>query len=346
MLAIARLGPAVLAVTILLAALAQPAPRAGLVTAENASGENRSSGLKIKGGPVIIRNVTVGQRGDWTPSPILHVPEITITPDWQTLLAGAFVASAVISSPDVTYTPQAKTKAVEDRPPKEWIDKVHALLPFKLTTLRIDNGTIRYRDLKADPKIDIVIGNFNLMADNLTNRDRLKDQRFATVKANALVAGSGRMNLDMRLDPTAQRPVFDLNTELQNLDLTALNDFLEAYGGFTVKKGRFSAFMEVAVENGKFKGYVKPFMEGVEVLGGDEKDRGVLRKAWEALVAGAIKILESPGEKDQVAAKVPLSGTFENPDMGVWETIVSLLRNGFIQALNQGLEGSVGIGGK
>ncbi len=35
--------------------------------------------------------------------------------------------------------------------------------------------------------------------------------------------------------------------------------------------------------------------------------------------------------KDQLATKIPLEGSFANPETDIWYTIVDLLRNAFIQ---------------
>jgi hypothetical protein len=48
-------------------------------------------------------------------------------------------------------------------------------------------------------------------------------------------------------------------------------------------------------------------------------------------------------ESGQVAARIPFSGTIEDPDAGLLETVVSVLHNAFVSAFARSLEGSVSI---
>jgi hypothetical protein len=147
--------------------------------------------------------------------------------------------------------------------------------------------------------------------------------------------------MNMNLDPLSTEPRFEMDAELQNLDLTTLNDFLEAHANFFVDQGTFTMFMEIATEEGYFNGYLRTFFEHVEV--GEDPEGGILRSIWESLVDAAGSILESPGKEDQIATRIPLSGELDDPESGFWETVFTLLRNGFIEALSRGLEGSIGL---
>jgi hypothetical protein len=48
-------------------------------------------------------------------------------------------------------------------------------------------------------------------------------------------------------------------------------------------------------------------------------------------------------EEDQVAARIPLSGTIENPNADLFATIGSVLRNAFVSAFARSLEGSISV---
>ena len=47
--------------------------------------------------------------------------------------------------------------------------------------------------------------------------------------------------------------------------------------------------------------------------------------------------------EDQVGARVPFSGTIQDPDANIWQTIASVLRNAFVSAFTRSLEGSISI---
>ena len=98
--------------------------------------------------------------------------------------------------------------------------------------------------------------------------------------------------------------------------------------------------MELAAADGKFKGYAKPVMRNVNIYSSEEPEKNPLKRLWEGLVDFAADVLENH-EKDQVAARMPFSGTIKNPKASLLETIVSVMRNAFVSAFARSLEGSI-----
>jgi hypothetical protein len=74
----------------------------------------------------------------------------------------------------------------------------------------------------------------------------------------------------------------------------------------------------------------------------EEPEDNPFKRLWEGLVDFAAEILEDEGS-EQVAARVPFSGSIEDPEAGVLQTVVSVLRNAFVSAFARSLEGSVSI---
>src|SRR5207344_136845 len=97
----------------------------------------------------------------------------------------------------------------------------------------------------------------------------------------------GKFNMDMKLNPLADRPTFDLNARLDNTNLVLLNDFFKAYGKFDVNKGTFGLYKEVAAKEGAFKGYVKPVIKDLDVVGAEDQKDNILQKLWEEIVGAA-----------------------------------------------------------
>jgi hypothetical protein len=46
-------------------------------------------------------------------------------------------------------------------------------------------------------------------------------------------------------------------------------------------------------------------------------------------------------DADQVAARIPFTGTIEDPETNLFATIASVLRNAFVSAFARSLEGSI-----
>jgi hypothetical protein len=247
----------------------------------------------------------------------------------------------VIENPTVSFVAGAEEAEKQLEISQDWLAASQKLMPMRIDVFQITNGTVHYIDPTTDPEIDIHLSNLEVVVRNLANTQDLQEQRFASVEATAIAMHSGQFRMNMNLDPLSTEPRFEMEAELQNLDLTTLNDFLEAHANFFVDQGTLTMFMEIATEEGYFNGYLRPFFADVEV--GEDPEGGIFRSIWESLVDAAGSILESPGEEDRIATRIPLSGELDDPEAGLWETVFTLLRNGFIEALSMGLEGSVGL---
>ena len=152
-----------------------------------------------------------------------------------------------------------------------------------------------------------------------------------------------RLEFNMKLNALKDKPTFDLNADLKNMQLPELNEFFQAYANFDVNKGTLGLYTEIAAKEGKFIGYVKPIVKDLDVLGKEDRKNTFWQKAWEAIIGAAGVILRNP-EEEQVATKLPLSGTFDDTNSDTWNAIIYLLRNAFIQALQPSIDAEINIG--
>ena len=85
--------------------------------------------------------------------------------------------------------------------------------------------------------MDIYISKIFATATNLTNaRDR--EQKLPSgIGATASTLGGGTLDLQLHMNLLKPTPAFEMNCGLTNVDLTALNEFLRAYGKFDVERG-------------------------------------------------------------------------------------------------------------
>ncbi|MBZ0097597.1 MAG: DUF748 domain-containing protein, partial [Taibaiella sp.] len=181
----------------------------------------------------------------------------------------------------------------------------------------------------------------HILAYNLTNAEKSGDTLPSTVTATAY-AYEGSLDFKMKLNPLAEDPTFDLEAEMEGLNLVLLNDYLKTYGNFDINKGTFGLYTEFAAKEGKFAGYVKPIIKDLDVVGPEDKDDKFFDKLWEGVVGAAGVILKNP-KKDQVATKVPIEGEFSNTSIDTWEAVFELLKNAFIQALLPQIDQQVNI---
>jgi hypothetical protein len=214
-------------------------------------------------------------------------------------------------------------------------------MPLKVNRFEVINGDLHYTDNTSKPKVDVALKQTHILALNLSNVTDDQIELPSTVTASASVY-EGTLSFNMKLNALNKNPTFDLNAELKNTNLVLLNDFLKAYGNFDVNKGTFGLYTEMAAKDGKFKGYVKPIIKNLDVVGPQDKRDNFFNKVYEQIVGAAGVILRNQ-KKDQVATKVSLEGDFKNPKANIIDAIWEVLRNAFIQALLPSVDNMISL---
>ena len=151
------------------------------------------------------------------------------------------------------------------------------------------------------------------------------------------------MEFEADMNILREIPDFDADLQFTEVNLPALNDFIMAYGKFDVEQGTFNLYSEMILLDGDFEGYVKPMMIDMKVLDlekdSDDKEN-VFQVIWEGIVEITSNILENPPE-DQVASRVPITGNVGNVETDVWTTIITILRNAYVEALKKEVDNTV-----
>ncbi len=266
---------------------------------------------------------------------------IDLSVEWQALFDGKIVGELEFQKPKLVFTKDKAELTDVAKDTNDFRKILKDFMPLKVNRFEVFNGSIHYTDETADPKIDISLDSTHILAYNLTNAEKSGDTLPSTVTATAY-AYEGSLDFKMKLNPLAEDPTFDLETEMEGLNLVLLNDYLKTYGNFDINKGTFGLYTEFAAKEGKFAGYVKPIIKDLDVVGPEDKDDKFFDKLWEGVVGGAGVILKNP-KKDQVATKVPIEGEFSNTSIDTWEAVFELLKNAFIQALLPQIDQQVNI---
>jgi hypothetical protein len=265
---------------------------------------------------------------------------IDLSVHWGALLEGKIVGELSLDDPRLKFTKdkvEPKQVAEDTTTFRQLLDN---FMPLRVNRFDLRNGVIQYEDFTSNPKVNIQMDNTRIVAENLTT-ERSAELMPSTVTVESNIYG-GKLDIHMKLDPLAEEPTFDMNTNLTNTNLPEMNDFFKAYGKFDVNKGNFGLYAEVAGKDGKFIGYVKPLIKDLDVLGHEDRKDNILQKVWEAVVGGAGQLLRNQ-KHDQVATKVPLEGSFKNTKADIWTAIWLVLKNAFIQALQPSIDQEINI---
>jgi len=275
-------------------------------------------------------------------TPFFSAGEIDLSIEWRALFKGSVVGELVFERPMLTFTKdKVEPKKVVEKDSSSFKDLKEDLMPLQINRVEVNDGIIKYRDETSKPKVDIALTNAQILALNLRNSYDSSSALPASVHATANVY-EGDFRLDVKLNPLAEEPTFDLNTEIKETNLVKLNEFFQAYAKVDVNKGRFGMYAEVAAKEGRFKGYVKPLLQDLDILGKEDRDDNILRKAWEGLVGTIGEVFENQ-RKDQLATKVPFEGSLKKPDTNTWQAIGAVLQNAFIRAIQPSIDQEINL---
>jgi hypothetical protein len=274
-------------------------------------------------------------------TPFFAASLIDLSIEWKAIFHGSIVGEVVAENAVIRFSKE-KVEPKTLKKDSSTLKKVgDNFMPLQLNRLEVKNGRIEYIDEFSKPKVDIALTNAYVLAKNLKNSYDSSTLLPASIEARADVY-EGTLTFNMKLNPLADEPTFDMNTELKNTNLVKLNEFFQAYAKIDVNKGRFGLYAEAAGKNGKFTGYVKPLIRDLDVVGKEDRHDNVLQKLWEN-IAGTVGQIFKNQPKDQVATKIPFEGNIKDPNSNIWYTISELLQNAFIRAIQPSIDNQISI---
>lgn len=269
--------------------------------------------------------------------PIFTAETVDLSVEWGALMHRTFVGQVEIYRPSVNIF-AGPVKKQEARELDDFIERIRELTPLRINRLAVVDGEMHFRNYAAEPDVDIYLRDIDLVARNLTNSARISETLAATLSGTGQAMRSGRFNIEMRFNPLEKRPTYELAFDLKDLNLPELNSYLKYYLSVTARDGKFSLSAESTARDGWFRGYVKPVVKDLDILNIKQERKSV----GEAIKAFFVKIIAQVFENkaaEQLATKVEFSGRFDDPDISIWQAVVTFLRNAFVEALQPGLEG-------
>jgi hypothetical protein len=204
--------------------------------------------------------------------------------------------------------------------------------------LAIERSTFGVRDASADPPYRV----FAIVESAvLSGLSRAPGSRPATLTAGGRPMGAGRFDVKGRFRSDAAGAEVGLELAVQELALPTLNEALVAHGGLPLASGTFSLALDANVRSGRISGQVTPVLADVEVR--KKEDAGLVRSLAKTTLDAVTGLLEN--ERGGIATSTTLSGTLPSPTVSVWEALVGLLRNAYVEAVAPEFERAVGKGG-
>lgn len=275
--------------------------------------------------------------------PFVSTESLDLSLEWSALFHGEIVGELVFSNPELIFINSPGTES-EDQNGADvnWTEPIKELMPLQINRLELINGSIYYKDPHASPQVDIYFRELHALASNLSNVNDQTVDLPSDLRLSAISIGNGQLELTGGLNIIKESPDFDIDLKFENVDLTALNDFLLAYANADLAKGTLNFYSEITGKDGQLTGYVKPLMTNLKFLNWKQDKKHPIKLFWEAIVGTVSEVFENQKE-DQFATKVPITGQYADINPDLWNGLGSILKNAFVSALKNDTDDSIDI---
>jgi len=309
---------------------------------ENYVGHVNQVDIALWRGAYEIQQIVIEKRTAKQNEPFFAASQLQLALQWRALWQGSLVGKARFDNAQLNLV-QSENKAERQLGnDHNWNKTLSNLFPFTFNEISARDSVIRFRAPGIKRNEALALKNVQFSLRNLTNVFKADQIAYASFNLQASALGQGALFVSGKLDPHAKKATFEVAAELKKVALPELNPWLDTYAGINAKDGEFSVYSEFAAIDGKFKGYVKPIAKDLDFTAPKEDKDNIFRKAWAGLVELAAAIFKNHS-KDQLATRVPFSGSIDDPDADVLATIVNILRNAFVSAFSNSLEHSISL---
>jgi len=291
-------------------------------------------------GAYSLDDIEIVKTGASRPVPFFRADRINLSVEWRSLFRGSIVSEASFLGPEVNLVQGRTEKDSQLGKEEDWHARLEEMFPFRFNTIEVVDGTVRFLAPGIKTQDAITARQVNGEISNLTNVIDSTKQAFADFHVTAAVLDGAPAVVAGSVDAFAEQPTFDVNLEVKKVQLPQVNPWLREYIKADAEAGKFELYMELAAADGRFKGYAKPILQDVDIYRSNEEEQSALKRIWEGFLDFAANVLENP-DADQVAARIPFSGTLKDPKSNLFATIASVMRNAFISAFARSLEGSI-----
>ena len=291
-------------------------------------------------GSYVIKRLRLQKIKAHIPVPFISARRIEFAIEWSALLRGALVAKITIDQPHVNFVIDPTGNEQQLTISAQWRDIVKAIFPLYINHIVVHNGELYFRSFTSSPPFNIYFKQVYAELINLRNVTQSSDKLPASLNVKARTMDGAPFNLQIDFNPFNKSPTFKLISELDQMQVSAANNFLHHYTKLDIKQGFFSLYVEVAAANGRVSGYAKPMIKNLQVIEPDKNDSSPLEALYKGAVQVVANILENPATK-KVATKVNIYGNIDDPNVNIWSMVSNLLKNAFIQALLPQIDHSV-----
>lgn len=247
-----------------------------------------------------FEGVTAKLKKDKDKKEFLNINKIDVSIAWREILKGRILTDIIIDQPTfVVYK-----EVMDIKPPKKdkRKDVKDTLFPVDIEKVELRNANVvldQYKDVDGKGKMKLSDINGQIL--NLTPKEKHPLSRF-DLKAKVFGSTDIKFDGDLR---TLEKPLgWNTDVEMKGVNLTKFNPILKDKVPLTFTKGTMDLYAEAKSKKGVVKGYVKPFMNNLDIVKAGEDFKGIKHFGVEILAAIGNLILRDESKKHSLATSV------------------------------------------
>ncbi|GAB4021596.1 AsmA family protein [Spirosoma koreense] len=265
--------------------------------------------------------------------PFLFIPKIDLSVEWKSLFKGRLVSEVECYKPEINFAFSESEASSQTGAEVDWTAYLKKLLPININRFAVIDGTVNLTSLITQPRADLSLKQFQGEIRNIRNVEDKDTKLPSPVTATGNVPGyGGTMNFRANMNLLKSVPDFDYNLIFADLQLVKLNALARHYANIDFERGNVSVYSEMAMLDKKLNGYLKPLTKGMKIFKLNEHEHRSVGKFFTELIAQAGTAILKNQKHDQVATRIPLTGTIEDVKTPLWPTVFGVLRNAYIKA--------------
>lgn len=263
----------------------------------------------------------------------LEIDTIDVSLAWREIFKGKLKTDIEADGVRFLLIKDIKKLKAPKKEEKETAKK--KLFPLKIERFDLHDGSITLEGYEAlDEKTHFTINDINGRATNLVADDKNPLSYFnltaKIVDPDATLKVAGELN--MKADPLK----WDFDAELRNFHLNLMNPYFKKHMPLSFTKGTLDLYSEVLSEEGKVKGYVKPFIRELDVVANKEHFKNAKHFGFEIISALGNLILR---EKKTKSVATKMDFTFDKKfQINTGKTVKKAIQHGFEQQLSPGID--------
>lgn len=267
----------------------------------------------------------------------LTIEKADVSIAWREIFKGHLVTDILLDGVDFALTKELMeaSKTSPNKTSDEAGKAAGRLFPVRLERLDLRNSSFEFAEAaKLPSEFRWRVKSINGRLSNVTTSP---SNPLALLNLSGTLMEESVLKIVGQADPTRKPIAIELDAEVKGFDLVKANPWLTRVLPLTFKNGKADAYAEILWQNDRLEGYVKPFFQGIQVVGNKNDFLGAKHFLIEILTA-FFNLVTRDSSTKTVATKLPFSMEKGEFKMETGEAVKRLLGNGFGNPLRPGIE--------